>query len=434
MTDAKVILWGSEIGAVTWLEDRQVGVFQYAPDFMGSGIQLSPLMMPLSEYPYEFPGLPKNTFWGLPGLLADSLPDKFGNAMIDEWLASKGRARDSFNPVERLCYIGSRGMGGLEYKPALREISSKSKTIEVENLLEIANKILSRRAGLEGRFTGENDREALEDILRVGTSAGGARPKAILAWNPATNEFRSGQLKASNGFEYWILKFDGIRENGDREISTPQGYGKIEYAYHLMAVGTGIEMTRCRLYNEGGRSHFMTKRFDRDDDGNKIHRQTLCGMAHVDYNQPALYSYEQAIQTMKQLGLTHNDLEQQVLRAMFNVVGRNQDDHVKNIEFLMNRGGEWRLSPAYDISYSYNPASYWTGNHQMSINGKLDRFTKEDLFALAGFGGIKPHRAAEMLDTVTRSIRTWPEKAAELEIDEKIIRQIEVNQRLSLLE
>ena len=433
MTDAKVILWGSEIGAVTWLDDRQIGVFQYAPGFLGSGIQLSPLMMPLAEFPYEFPDLPKATFWGLPGLLADSLPDKFGNAMIDEWLASTGRSKDSFNPVERLCYIGNRGMGGLEYRPALRELSSKSKAMEVANLLELANKILNRRASLAGTFTGDDDREALEDILRVGSSAGGARPKAILAWNPKTNEFRSGQLKASMGFEYWILKFDGINEKGDQGLSTPKGYGKIEYAYHQMAVEAGIEMTRCRLYQEGGRSHFMIKRFDRDDDGNKIHRQTLCAMAHVDYNQPALYSYEQAIQTMKRLGLPHADLVQQVYRAMFNVVGRNQDDHVKNIEFLMNRGGEWRLSPAYDISYSFNPTSYWTGNHQMSINGKLNQFTKEDLFALASIGGIKSQQAAEMLERVTRSIRTWPEKAAEMGIDEKSIRQIEVNQRLFLL-
>jgi serine/threonine-protein kinase HipA len=434
MTDAKVILWGREIGAVTWLDDRVVGVFQYNPDFIRSEIQLSPLMMPLSEYPYEFPALPKVTFWGLPGLLADSLPDKFGNAMIDAWLASKGRAKDSFDPVERLCYIGSRGMGALEYKPAFRGISSKSKTIEVANLVELANKILEQRAGLEGMFTGDDDREALEDILRVGTSAGGARPKAILAWNPKTNEFRSGQIKASPGFEYWILKFDGISNTGDKEISSPQGYGKIEYAYHLMAIDAGIEMTRCHLHKEGGRSHFMTKRFDRDADGNKLHRQTLCAMCHVDYNQPALYSYEQAIQTMKQLGLSQKDLEQQVLRAMFNVVGRNQDDHVKNIEFLMYQSGEWRLSPAYDISYSFDPTNRWLSKHQMSINAKLDMFTKEDLFTLAKIGGIKTYRASEMLDRVIKSIRTWPEKAAKVGVDVNVIRQIEVNQRLTVLE
>ncbi|MGA9396915.1 MAG: type II toxin-antitoxin system HipA family toxin [Anaerolineaceae bacterium] len=434
MTNAKVLLWERLIGAVTWVDDRQVGVFQYDPNFVRSGIQLSPLMMPLSEYPYEFPALPKDTFWGLPGLLADSIPDKFGNAMIDEWLASIGRAKESFNSVERLCYIGSRGMGGLEYRPALRGISSKSKEIEVANLLELANRVLERRAGLDGMFTGDDDRESLEDILRVGTSAGGKRPKAILAWNPKTNEFRSGQIKTSTGFEYWILKFDGIRNRGDKEITSPQGYGKIEYAYHLMAIEAGIEMTRCHLHKEGGRSHFMTKRFDRDDDGSKLHRQTLCAMCHVDYNQPALYSYEQAIQTMKLLGLSHTDLEQQVLRAMFNVVGRNQDDHVKNIEFIMNQSGEWRLSPAYDVSYSFNPTSYWTSNHQMSINGKLDMFTKEDLFALAKIGGIKTYRASEMLDRVIKSIRTWSEKAAELEVDEKIIHQIEASQRLSIMD
>lgn len=432
MNDAKVLLWGSEIGAVTWVDERDVGVFQYDPDFVRSGIQLSPLMMPLSEYPYEFPALPKNTFWGLPGLLADSIPDKFGNAVIDAWLASEGRTKESFNPVERLCSIGSRGMGGLEYWPALRELSSKSKAIEVAKLVELANKILEQRENIAGFLSGDDDREALADIIRVGTSAGGARAKAILAWNPTTHELRSGQIDGLPGFEYWILKFDGISSNKDKELSDPQGYGKIEYAYYLMAGEAGIEMTECRLHHEGGRSHFMTKRFDRDADGGKLHMQSLCAMAHVDFNQPALYSYEQAVQTMKQLGLSHTDLEQQILRAMFNVVGRNQDDHVKNIAFLMNRRGEWRLSPAFDVIYSYDPKGNWTSKHQMSINGKRDRFTKEDLYSLAKIGGIKVHRASEMLDRVITSIRTWPEKATEVGIDENIIRQIEVNQRLSL--
>jgi serine/threonine-protein kinase HipA len=434
MTDAKVLLWGSEIGAVSWVDDRAIGVFQYDPNFVRSGIQLSPLMMPLSGYPYEFPALPKNTFWGLPGLLADSIPDKFGNAIIDAWLASEGRSIKNFNSVERLCSIGSRGMGGLEYWPAIREFYPKSKAIEVAKLIELTNKILEQRENIVGVLLGDDDREALADIIRVGTSAGGARAKAILAWNPKTNELRSGQIDGLPGFEYWILKFDGISSNRDKDLSVPQGYGKIEYAYYLMAIEAGVEMTECHLHHEGGRSHFMTKRFDRDADGGKLHMQSFCAMAHVDYNQPTLYSYEQAIQTMKQLGVSHTDLEQQVLRAMFNVIGRNQDDHVKNIAFLMNRRGEWRLSPAFDVIYSYDPKGTWTSKHQMSINGKRDMFTKEDLFALAAIGGIKAYRASEMLNRVIKSIRSWPEKAAELGIDEKIIRQIEVNQRLTILE
>ncbi|MEL7658539.1 MAG: type II toxin-antitoxin system HipA family toxin [Bacillota bacterium] len=371
MSDAKVLLWDSEIGAVSWVEDRQVAVFQYDPSFIRSGIQLSPLMMPLRDLPYEFPALSKETFKGLPGLLADSLPDKFGNAVIDTWLATQGRTAASFNSVERLCYIGSRGMGGLEFRPALRIFHSKSDEIEVSKLVELSNKILDQRSSLVGVFSGDDDRDAIEDILRVGTSAGGARAKAILAWNPKTNEFRSGQVKIPSGFEYWIMKFDGVSNNQDKELSDPQGYGMIEYAYYQMAVKAGIEMTECRLHHEGGRSHFLTKRFDRNADGSKIHMQSLCALAHVDFNEPALYSYEQTIQIMKRLRLSQSDLDQQVIRAMFNVVGRNHDDHVKNIAFLMNRRGDWKLSPAFDVSYAYDPKGYWTSQHQMSINGKI---------------------------------------------------------------
>lgn len=434
MSDAKVLLWDSEIGAVSWVEDRQVAVFQYDPSFIRSGIQLSPLMMPLRDLPYEFHALSKETFKGLPGLLADSLPDKFGNAVIDTWLATQGRTATSFNSVERLCYIGSRGMGGLEFKPAFRISHSKSDEIEVSKLVELSNKILDQRAGLEGVFSGTDDRDAIEDILRVGTSAGGARAKAILAWNPKTNEFRSGQVKIPSGFEYWIMKFDGVSNNRDKELSDPQGYGMIEYAYYQLAVKAGIEMTECRLHHEGGRSHFMTKRFDRNADGSKIHMQSLCAIAHVDFNEPALYSYEQTIQTMKRLGLSQSDLEQQVLRAMFNVVGRNHDDHVKNIAFLMNRRGEWRLSPAFDVSYAYDPKGYWTSQHQMNINGKREMFTKMDLISLAKIAGIKSNRALEMLDRVILTMRSWPEVAGNVGIVEDRIRIIQAAHRLSLLD
>lgn len=433
MSDAKVILWDSEIGAVSWVEDRQAAVFQYDPSFIRSGIQISPLMMPLRALPYEFPALSKETFKGLPGLLADSLPDKFGNAVIDTWLASQGRTAASFNSVERLCYIGSRGMGGLEFKPALRIPHSKSDEIEVSKLVELSNKILDQRAGLEGVFSGTDDQDAIEDILRVGTSAGGARAKAILAWNPKTNEFRSGQVKIPSGFEYWIMKFDGVSNNRDKELADPQGYGMIEYAYYQLAVKAGIEMTECRLHHEGGRSHFMTKRFDRNADGSKIHMQSLCAIAHVDFNEPALYSYEQSIQIMKRLGLPQSDLEQQVLRAMFNVVGRNHDDHVKNIAFLMNRSGEWKLSPAFDVSYAYDPMGYWTSQHQMSINAKRELFTKQDLIALAQIAGIKTRRALEMLACVTTVMKSWPDVAGSVGMAEDRIRKIQAAHRISLL-
>jgi serine/threonine-protein kinase HipA len=419
--DARVLLWGSLIGAVTWLEDREIGVFQYSPAFLRSGIQPAPLTMPLAEFPYEFPALARNTFKGLPGLLADSLPDKFGNAVIDAWLASLGRTAESFHPVERLCYLGRRGMGALEFQPATLEAPNKGRAVQVASLVDLANQILNERSGLKGVLSSEAGRDAVNDILRVGTSAGGARAKAILAWNPETGEFRSGQVEAGQGFEHWIMKFDGVSSRGDAEMSAPLGYGKIEYAYHLMAVEAGVQMTTCRLHHEGGRSHFMTKRFDRTSRGGKLHMQSLGAMAHFDYRQPASYSYEQAVRVMKRLGLSRANVEQQVLRAFFNAVGRNCDDHVKNIAFLMDRQGAWSLSPAFDVSYALNPAGEWTSRHQMSINGKREAFEREDLLALANAAGIKAPQASQMLDRVLASVRRWPEFAGTAGVpDERI--------------
>ena len=430
--DARVMLWGSLIGAVTWLEDREIGVFQYSPDFLRSGIELAPIAMPLAEFPYEFPALARNTFKGLPGLLADALPDKYGNAIIDAWLASQGRTATSFHPVERLCYIGSRGMGALEFEPAIFGPPSSKRAVEVANLVDLANRILNDRASLGGVFSGDDDREAINDILRVGTSAGGARAKAILAWNPETNEFRSGQVGAEQGFEHWIMKFDGVSSTRDAEITSPMGYGRIEYAYHLMAREAGIEMTPCRLHQEGGRSHFMTKRFDRTERGGKLHMQSLGAMAHFDYRQPASYSYEQAIQVIQRLGLSRKDMQQQVLRAFFNVVGRNCDDHVKNIAFLMDRRGEWSLSPAFDVLYAWNPTGEWTSRHQMSINGKREGFEREDLLALASTAGIKKARASQMLDRIIETVRRWPYFAGEAGVPDRRIDEIQSNQHAEL--
>ena len=432
MNDAKVLLWGSVIGAVTWIEERELGVFQYAPDFVGSGIQVSPLAMPLNEFPYEFPGLSRITFRGLPGLLADSLPDRFGNAVIDAWLASQGRTAASFNPVERLCYIGARGMGGLEFEPTIFGSATKEKKIELEKLVGLVNKILDQRAGLKGVLSGADDHEALEDILRVGTSAGGARAKAILAWNPETKDFRSGQLGLEPGFEHWLLKFDGITNNRDKEISDPQGYGRIEYAYHKIALNIGINMAECRLHNEGGRSHFMTKRFDRSGDGEKFHMQTLGAMAHYDYNQAGIYSYEQAIEVMKRLGLSRTDQEQQVLRTFFNIVGRNQDDHVKNIAFLMDRWGNWSLSPAYDLTYSWNPKGDWTSQHQMSLNHIRDDFTRNNLVSFALTAGIKKQAAEEMINRVISEFRRWPEISEAAGVPSDYVERIQSSLRLSI--
>ena len=432
MTTAKVILWGSDIGAVTWIEEREIGVFQYMPNFLRSRIQVSPLMMPLSEFTYEFPALARNTFRGLPGLLSDSLPDKFGNTLIDAWLASRGRTAASFNPVERLCYIGTRGMGALEFDPAYLGPPSSTKEIEIAQLVQLANRILDERSGLHGTFTGEDDREELENILRVGTSAGGARAKAILAWNPKTNEFRSGQVDVESGYEYWLLKFDGVTNNRDKEISDPLGYGKIEYAYSLMAKAAGVNMTECRLHHEGGRSHFMTKRFDRIDNGGKLHEQSLGAIAHFDFNQPASYSYEQALQVIKRLELPREDLEQQVLRTFFNVIARNQDDHVKNIAFLMNRSGNWRLSPAFDMTYAWRADGAWTSQHQMSINGKRDNFSRSDLIKLANIGGIKSPRANELLDQIIDVISSWSQYAETAKIKEQNTIKIQNSHRINI--
>ena len=430
--DAEVRLWGTTIGAVTWDETREIGIFQYDPDFLQSKIQLSPLMMPLQEFPYEFPALSKNTFKGLPGLLADSLPDKFGNKLIDSWLATEGRTPSSFHPVERLCYIGTRGMGALEFLPSFNVDSNNKGNIEINKLVTLANKVLDERAGLSGFLSGKDDRQAIEDILRVGTSAGGARAKAIIAWNHKTNKFLSGQLNLENGFEHWLIKFDGILNNRDKELADPQGYGKIEYAYHLMANAVGIKMSECRLHNEGGRSHFMTKRFDRTNLGEKIHMQSLGAIAHYDYNLSASYSYEQAITVIKRLDLSVEDLKQQLLRAMFNVVFRNQDDHVKNIAFLMTKDGAWHLSPAFDLSYSWDPDGQWTNKHQMSINNKRDYFTREDLISLCETSGIKSKQANEMLDKVLEVAKQWPEFAEAANLTETRTQKIQKAFRLYL--
>ena len=409
MSDARVVLWGRDIGAVSWVSERERCVFQYAPEFVGSNIQVAPFMMPLRAAPYEFPGLAQATFKGLPGLLADSLPDKFGDALINAWLAEQGRLPASFSPVDRLCYIGTRGMGALEFQPMVPLASNEGRELQVQALVELASAVLDRRAELKGAFSGQDDSQVIEDILRVGTSAGGARAKAILAWNPATNQFRSGQLPAAEGYSYWLMKFDGVSRNADKDLADPQGYGLIEYAYHLMALAAGVHMSPCRVHAEGGRSHFMTQRFDRDEQGNKLHMQSLCALLHYDFNLAGAYSYEQALQAILRLRLPYEDIEQQFRRAVFNVVARNQDDHVKNIAFLMDRAGEWRLSPAFDVAYAYNPDGDWTNRHQMSLNGKRDEFTIDDFVALGKVGGLKARKAQQLVADVCDAVRQWRE-------------------------
>jgi serine/threonine-protein kinase HipA len=410
-TVAEVRLWGRAIGAVSLEEGARFSAFQYDPAFLASGIELAPITMPLSRRIYQFPSLPEVSFHGLPGLLADSLPDKFGNALIDAWLATQGRRPESFNAVERLCYIGVRGMGALEFAPAQGPPLRRSAEVHVDELVKLASEVLTHRASLEVSFAPGRRHEGLQEMLRVGTSAGGARAKAIVAWNRDTNEVRSGQVKAPAGFDYWLLKFDGVSANKDKELEDPKGYTVIEYAYALMAADAGIEMSECRLMEEGGRRHFMTRRFDRLSDGGKLHMQSLAALAHFDFNSAGAYSYEQAFDVIKRLGLSMHAREQQFRRMIFNVIGRNQDDHVKNIAFLMDKTGAWSLSPAFDVTYAYNPTGSWTSRHQMTINGKSNEFTREDFEAVAQVAGLKRGKHEAILAEVMDTVKEWPRYA-----------------------
>jgi serine/threonine-protein kinase HipA len=412
-TVAEVRLWGRTIGAVSLEDDEEVAAFEYDPAFAQSGIEISPITMPLSRRVHTFPELSRKTFYGLPGLLADSLPDKFGHVLIDAWLATQGRQPDSFNVIERLCYTGERGMGALEFVPATGPKARQAGRIQIDRLVELASDILTHRNTLQASFADESSEQAMADILRVGTSAGGARAKAVIAWNPSTNEVRSGQMPAGEGFEHWLLKFDGVSGNRDKELEDPQGYGVIEYAYYRMARDCGIDMSECRLFEENSRRHFMTRRFDRLAGGEKLHMQSLCALAHYDFNLAGAYGYEQALLVIRQLGLPMQAIEQQFRRMVFNIVARNQDDHVKNIAFLMNKAGEWSLAPAFDMTYSYNPSGAWTARHQMTLNGKRDDFALEDFKSCAKAASMKRGRAETILGEVQETVSRWPDYAEE---------------------
>ncbi|WP_340645935.1 HipA domain-containing protein [Phenylobacterium sp.] len=431
-TVAEVRLWGSRIGAVSLADNSDVAVFAYDRAFMDSGVQLAPLMMPLGPDLFTFPDLPRASFHGLPGMLADALPDRYGNTLIDAWLATQGRTPESFNAVERLCYTGVRGMGALEFVPALGPRRQTKAKINIDALVRLASEVLTHRNDLKVSFADSRKADALREILRVGTSAGGARAKAVIVWNPDTNEVRSGQVEAGDGFEYWLLKFDGVEGNKDKELADPQGYGAVEYAYAQMATAAGITVAQCRLLEEGGRRHFMTKRFDRLAGGDKLHMQSLAAMAHFDFNNQQVNSYEQALFTMRRMGLPMAALEEQFRRMVFNVVARNQDDHVKNIAFLMDRAGRWRLSPAFDITWSYNPAGAWTAQHQMSINGKRDDVTIEDFEACGRTVSISRRRVRRLLEEVRAAVVHWPRFAEAAGVAPDWRRAIDASLRLDI--
>jgi serine/threonine-protein kinase HipA len=421
---ALVRLWGEQVGAVSWLDDRGHGVFEYDRAFLNKGLDISPLHMGLDDARrgdgiYAFPALNKETFRGLPGLLADALPDKFGNRIIDAWLARRGRDAAGFSPVERLCYTGKRAMGALEFAPAVIDKHDRPVPVEIAELVGLAQRIMAERQGLDVALNGseKENADAVMDILRVGTSAGGARPKAVIAMD-AHGKVVSGQGATPQGYDYWILKFDGVT---DLELGEPKGYGRIEYAYHRMATAAGIDMTECRLLEESGRAHFMTRRFDRVD-GRKLHLQSLCGIAHYDFNAAGAYSYEQAFAVMRRLRLSKAEAIQQFRRMVFNVMARNLDDHTKNISFLMGPDGKWTLSPAYDVIYSHNPAGRWTNQHQMSLNGKRDDFSRADLLAVAESIGLP--RPDAVIDEIRHAVERWPEFAGQAGIGAKAIKEI----------
>lgn len=429
---AEIILWGTRIGAVRLPDDSNYADFEYDPDFIRSGIQIAPLTMPLGRRIYRFPELALTTFHGLPGLLADALPDKFGNAVINAWLATQGRTSESFNAIERLCYTGARAMGALEFRPTNGPRQRRSKPVDIDALVGLASEVLRNRQDLNQSFAAPKRQQALQQILSVGTSAGGARAKAVIAWNSTTNEVRSGQADAGEGFAYWLLKFDGVAGNRDKELEDPQGFGAIEYAYYLMAKAAGITMTECRLLEDGRRRHFMTKRFDRTDAGAKRHMQSLCAMAHYDFNMAGAYSYEQAMLVMRRLNLGMPAIEEQFRRMAFNIVARNQDDHVKNIAFLMDKSGQWALSPAYDVNYAYNPIGEWTSRHQMSMNGKLDGFALEDFKAAGSACSMKRGRPETILAEVIEAVKRWPEFAAEAGVSTEAAYAIAPTHRIQL--
>jgi serine/threonine-protein kinase HipA len=426
---AYVKLWGMIVGAVSWDSEKEFSSFEYDRKFLEKGLDLSPLKMPIIEArkgtaKFAFPALPKNTFRGLPGMLADALPDKFGNSIIDAWLARQGRTPESFSPVERLCYSGKRAMGALEFSPIISESTEQSVPVEVSELVRIAQTITDERSRLKTNFE-HGPADAILDIIRVGTSAGGSRPKAVIAFNDESREVRSGQVDAPDGFNYWVLKFDGVEDNA---LGDPAGYGRIEYAYYKMAIASGIEMTECRLLEENGRAHFMTKRFDRFGSSGKLHLQSLCAIAHFGFNEPGAYSYEQAFQIMRELRLPYRDAEQQFRRMVFNVVARNQDDHTKNIAFLMDQSGKWRISPAFDVIYAYNPTGDWTSRHQMSINGKRDDFIKDDLVQVGKEMNIKS--MMNIIDEIVEVVSNWSGFAKDAGVESSQIKSIEKALRL----
>ena len=421
MKTATLKIWDQPVGAVLWDDSSQSGTFEFEPKFVTSGLDLAPFMMPIAELKrgntlFEFKQLNKETFYGLPGLLADALPDKYGTSLLNAWLASQGRSPGSMNPVERLCYMGTRGMGALEFEP--NKTHESAVKVEIKSLVEMAQQILGQRKTFTVNIK-PNVKKGLEDIIRVGSSAGGARAKAIIAYNPKTKEVRSGQVEAPNGFSHWLIKFDGVNNTA---LGDPAGYGRIELAYYHMALDCGIEISESQLLEENGRAHFMTRRFDRVNEKEKLHVQSLCAMRHFDYGMVGVYAYEQAFQTIRSLKLPVSATEQLYRRMVFNVIAKNLDDHTKNIAFTMDKTGIWKLAPAFDVTYTYNPDSAWTRQHNLSVNGKTKDFTKYDLLKVGKEMNVKHAKA--IVEKVLGVVKKWSVYAAKTKVKSIQIKNI----------
>ena len=422
---AKMKMFGIPVGTFRWDSRYDVAQFEYDRSFVGRDLEPAPLMMPVREgRVYSFANLDKGTFMGLPGLLADSLPDTYGRALFDRWLALTGHT--SSNPIETLCFLGKRCMGALEFEPAMDVAYDPHTRFEIDTLVEVAKDALSQKAAFEANLN-DDKKAAIAEILRLGTSAGGQRAKAIIAYNKATGEVRSGQIEAPEGFDYYLIKLDGV--SAQVGFKATENYGRLEYSFYQLAKACGIEMSDCSLIEENGRAHFLTKRFDRKE-GKKVHMQTLCGIAHFDYRLQRAYSYEQAFNVMRAIRLPYPAAEEMFRRMVFNVVVRNQDDHTKNISFLMEPDGKWRLSPAYDMGYAYNPNGGWTSTHQMSICGKFDDITRGDMMTFAAQNNIK--NAAAIIDTVCEQASHWREMALGCGVPSAITDRIVKNLLLSI--
>ncbi|RLA19077.1 MAG: type II toxin-antitoxin system HipA family toxin [Gammaproteobacteria bacterium] len=429
---AEVRLWGRLVGALAYDPRSKIGTFEYAPEWIKSGVEIAPLQMPLSSQKYQFPSLNSETYKGLPAVFADTLPDDFGNAVINAWLARQGRDSDDFTALERLLYTGNRGMGAIEYAPAIDQ-SSVVEHLEIAALVEMAQQVLDQRESVNTRIN-QNNNDAMQALFQIGTSAGGARAKAVIAVNQDRTAFRSGQVDAPQGFEHYLLKFDGVEEHkiNSQTFGDPQGFGRMEYAYYLMAVDAGINISPSELLIEGKRAHFITKRFDRD--GNrKRHVVSLCAMDHADYKKAGSYSYEQLLAVARQLKLPRKDAIEIYRRMVFNIVARNHDDHTKNTSFILDSANsQWRLSPAFDLAYSYKKESPWVNAHQMSLNGKRDNFIREDLLTVGMLIGNFKKEAKQIIEEITDVVSQWNRYAKKAEVFKPLANEIKQNHRLTL--